>query len=716
MKLHQTCAAALALAVGLGACGGGKKQPTVPVDVLPGDKDSTPGDTDTAGGGDATPEPAVAQGHPKDDLIPRSVLYGNPQKANLQISPDGKWLSWVGPVNGVLNVWVSPSDDVSKAKSVTADTTRPVRSYFWTFDNKHVIYQQDKAGDENFHLFSVDLATGTSTDLVPSAGARVELAGLSPRKPNTVLVSVNDRNPQFFDLYSVDLTTGDKTLLIQNDEFAAIASDNDLNVRFGYATAPDGSNIVKIYDAKKKTWKEYDKIGLDDQWTTNIVGFDKKGTSYYIIDSRNRDTAALYSVNIKTKKKKLVFQDKKADVGGILIHPTEATVEAVNVDFEKPTWNVIDKKVKKDFAALAKLEDGTPVITGTTLDNKTWIVLFDSDHKSPRYYRWDRTAQKGELLFAIRPELDEVPLARMFPNVIKSRDGLDLVSYLTLPNEADAEHDGKADKPVPMVLFVHGGPWARDSWGFNTVHQTLANRGYAVLSVNFRGSTGFGKKFLNASNLQWGKTMHDDLLDAVQWAIDQGVAPKDKICIMGGSYGGYATLVGVAMTPDVFACGVDMFGMSDLVTLQETIPPYWGPLVPVLHARIGDPTTEEGKAALKEISPLTHASDIKVPLLIAQGKNDPRVNESQSQQIVDAMKAKKIPVSYVLFPDEGHGFARPENNIAFFAVAEAFLSVHLGGFYQPITPDEVAASTMQVVAGREWLPGLPAKGKQVSVR
>ncbi len=298
------------------------------------------------------------------------------------------------------------------------------------------------------------------------------------------------------------------------------------------------------------------------------------------------------------------------------------------------------------------------------------------------------------------------PLAKVHPVVIKSRDGLDLVSYLSLPKIADPDGDGKANQPVPMVLFVHGGPWGRDEWGYNPVHQLLANRGYAVLSVNFRGSTGFGKKFLNAGNLQWSKKMHDDLLDAVAWAVEAKVAPKDKVCIMGGSYGGYATLVGLAMTPDAFACGVDVVGPSNLLTLLASIPAYWAPLRATFTQRMGDPDTAEGKALLTAASPLTRAADIRRPLLIGQGANDPRVKQAESEQIVAALKAHRLPVSYVLFPDEGHGFARPENNIAFFAVTEAFLSAHLGGVYQPITPEELSASSIQIKDGKNGIPGL----------
>jgi len=651
----------------------------------------------------------MAEGHPKDGLIPRSVLFGNPQKTALQISPDGAWYSWLAPKDGVLNVWVAPAGDVTKARALTDEKTRPIRQYFWALDKKHLLYSQDKAGDENFHVFAIDVtaATPTAVDLYPAEKARVDVAGMSPKKPGFVLVQANDRNPQLMDLYSIELATGKKTLLMQNDGFLGFVTDTNLEVRFGVKPMPDGSQVLQRYDAAKKTWVDDEKIPAADALTTGIQGFDRSDAAYYISDTRDRDTAALFRVDAKTKKKTLIYQDAKADIGNVLFHPTKITPEAISVDYDKPHWVVLDKKLAKDFDAIAKLDDGDPQIVSTTLDFQTWLVVFNSDHQSPHVWRWDRKKHKGEKLLSIRPELDTAGLAPMYPVVVKSRDGLPLVSYLTLPNEADANHDGKADHPVPTVMFIHGGPWARDDWGYNPIHQQLANRGYAVISVNYRGSTGFGKNFVNAGDKQWGKKMHDDVLDVVQWAIDQGIAPKDKIAIMGGSYGGYETLVGIAMTPDVFACGVDLVGPSDLISFQETIPPYWGPAIPVFHARIGDPSKDDDKKLLRAASPLTYVGQIIRPLLIGQGKNDPRVNERESAQIVKAMQEKHIPVSYLLFPDEGHGFARPENNIAFFGVAEAFLSVHLGGFYQPLTKEELAASSMQIAAGKQWLPGLP---------
>ena len=697
----------MAIVLGIG-CGGGKGGQTVAPPPDLGEPGDPPIAEEPTGGGGEAEEP-VAQGNPKNDLIPRTVLFGNPERAGVQQSPDGKWISWLAPSNGVLNVWVAPADDLAKAKAVTADKTRPVFKYFWAFDNKHLLYLQDKGGDENFHLHRVVLETGEVKDLTPIDGARVEVQALSHKKPGTIIVGMNDRDKSIFDAYSIDLATGEKTLVGQNDQqFVGWIFDNELALRFAQKMDETGAMVTMVKD--KKGWKEFDKVPSEDMLTTAILGFDKKSTGYYGFDSRGRNTAALYRFDARTKKKKLLFEDKKVDVGALIFHPTEKTVQAVSVNYDKPRWHVLDKKIKKDLDALTKIGGGAPIIASRTLDDKFWVVAFDSDVGSPKYYRWDRAKQKEQFLFSVQPALDEQPLVPMHPVVIKTRDKLDMVSYLSLPKAADANADGKADAPVPMVLFVHGGPWGRDDWGFNPIHQMLADRGYAVLSPNFRSSTGFGKAFTNAGDKQWGKKMHEDLLDAVAWAVSSGVTSKEKVCIMGGSYGGYATLAALTLTPDEFACGVDIVGPSSIVTLLETIPPYWVPMIKLFYNRVGDPTTPEGKQALLDVSPLTHADKIKKPLLIGQGANDPRVKKSESDQIVAAMKAKKIPVSYVVFPDEGHGFARPENNLAFFAVTEAFLSVHLGGFYQPITDAEISASSMVVEAGRQWLPGLPKAG------
>ena len=340
-----------------------------------------------------------------------------------------------------------------------------------------------------------------------------------------------------------------------------------------------------------------------------------------------------------------------------------------------------------------------------TLNDDYWIAAYLLDDGPVRYYRYDRARKQAQFLFSNREALEGLPLAKVHPVVIKSRDGLDLVSYYMLPLEGDRDSPGHPSSPLPMALLVHGGPWARDNWGYNPVYQLLANRGYAVLSVNFRGSTGFGKNFVNAANLEWAGKMHDDLVDAVQWAIEQKIADPQRVAILGGSYGGYATLAGLTFTPDTFACGVDIVGPSNLVTLLNTIPPYWEPQVELWANRVGDHRTEEGRAFLTERSPLTHVDRISKPLLIGQGANDPRVKQAESEQIVQAMQDKNIPVTYALYPDEGHGFARPENNLSFFAVTEAFLAGCLGGRHEPVGSD-FEGSSITVPAGAEHIPGL----------
>jgi dipeptidyl aminopeptidase/acylaminoacyl peptidase len=440
--------------------------------------------------------------------------------------------------------------------------------------------------------------------------------------------------------------------------------------------------------------------------TSGPAGFDKTARKLYFQDSRNRDTSGLFAMNLDDGKVELIAEDPRADAGGVLAHPTEKNIQAVSFDYSKNEWKIIDPAIKADFDFLKGVEDGEIIVSDRTLDDKQWIVAFMLDNGPVKTYRYTREPErKVEFLFNNRDDLADYPLVKMHTPVIKSRDGLNLVSYLSLPPGSDPDGDGVPNKPLPMVLNVHGGPWARDSWGLNPYHQWLANRGYAVLSVNYRGSTGFGKNFINAANGEWSGKMHDDLLDAVKWAVDQKIADKDKVAIMGGSYGGYATLVGMAYTPDEFACGVDIVGPSSLVTLLQNIPPYWAPFMPVMKVRVGDVDTEEGRAELMKRSPLSLVDRITKPLLIGQGANDPRVTQLEADQIVKAMQEHKIPVTYVLYSDEGHGFARPENRNSFNAVTEAFLAEQLGGRYEPVG-DDFEGSTIAVPAGANDVPGL----------
>ncbi len=443
-----------------------------------------------------------------------------------------------------------------------------------------------------------------------------------------------------------------------------------------------------------------------DALTTQASGFDASGKTLYWIDSRGRDTAAVFAQNTDTGEKKLIAEDARADAGGAIMHPKTGLIQAAAFEYERQSWKVLDDSIKPDLDALAKVADGDLSITARTEDDAKWTVAFRLDNAPVKYYLYDRPSKKATFLFSNMPKLDGLPLSHMKPVVIKSQDGLNLVSYLTVPTQYDKNNDAKPDNgPIPMVLFVHGGPWARDSWGLNPYAQWLANRGYAVLEVNFRGSTGFGKKFLNAGNLEWAGKMHTDLIDAVNWAVDQKIARKDKIAIMGGSYGGYATLVGLTFTPDVFACGVDIVGPSNIVTLLNTIPPYWKPMITQFTTRVGDHRTEEGKKFLESRSPISFVDKINKPLLIGQGANDPRVKQAEADQIVAAMQKKKIPVTYVLYPDEGHGFARPPNTKSFNAVTELFLAEHLGGAWENIGKD-FEGSTITVPAGQELIPGL----------
>lgn len=667
--------------LGLMACGGGSDDATT----------GTAADDGTAA---APPAAEVA-------LIERTVLFGNPERASGQISPDGRWLGYLAPVDGVLNVWVAPADNPGDARAVTSDTLRGIRMFGFTHATDQLVYLQDEGGDENFHLFVVDLASGEERNLTPFPGARAMPAGTSRHHPDEVLVSVNNRNPQFFDLHRVNLRTGEMTLVYENDEFAGFVTDGDFNVRFASRATADGG--MQYYRATDEGWVEDIRVDQVDAMTTSLAGFDDSGRTLYLLDSRDRDTSALFALDTDSGEARLVHADDRADVSGVQLHPVTGEVQAASVNYRRVEWTFMDADMQRDMERLRSLGDGQVSIASRTSDDRRWVVLLTRADASARYYLFDRDSGETTEWFDTRPALAGLPLQPMHDVVIRSRDGLDLVSYYTLPRGADPAGTGRAATPSPMVLFVHGGPWARDSYGFHSYHQLFANRGYAVLSVNFRGSTGFGKSFVNAGDLQWGRAMHDDLIDAVEWAIEEGITTREQVAIMGGSYGGYATLAGLTMTPEVFACGVDIVGPSNLVTLLESIPPYWAPMRAMFASRVGDLDTEEGRALLVERSPLTHVDNIQRPLLIGQGANDPRVVQAESDQIVEAMQARDIPVIYALYPDEGHGFARPANSLSFTAITEAFLGECLGGRVQPVGDDFQGAS-LQIPAGLDVLP------------
>ena len=651
-----------------------------------------------------TPAVAAAQAAP---LIERSKLFGNPSRAGASLSPDGQWLSWLAPRDGVMNIWVAPVARLDEARPLTASKDRPIRQSFWAPDSSMVMYIQDKGGDENFLLYGIDLQSGQERTLTPFSNTRVEIVNVSPLVKDRILIGLNNRDARWHDVHSLELKTGKLTEIIRGDGYAGFIADANLALRM--ALRPNDSGGYDFFTVRNNVVdsKPVATTTLEDSLTTQPVGFTTDSKTLYWIDSRGRNTTALVAQDVASGKTRVIGESARADVSNTMSNPRSGEIEAYAVNFLREEWTALDSKIGADLAWLREQLKGDVSVTTRTDDDRLWTVAVDPVVASPSVYLFDRAQRTLKQLYVSRPELQGAPLQPMHTLELKSRDGLTLPSYLTLPPGSDANGDGRPEAPVPLVLLVHGGPWARDDYGYDAYHQWLANRGYAVLSVNFRGSTGFGKQFVEAANLEWAGKMHDDLIDAVQWAINNKVAPADKIAIMGGSYGGYATLVGLTFTPTAFACGVDIVGPSNLETLLKTIPPYWTAGIAQFHQRMGNPNTADGLKLLKERSPLYKAGNIVRPLLIGQGANDPRVNQAESDQIVSAMKSKGIPVTYVLFPDEGHGFARPENNIAFNAITENFLSGCLGGRAEAIGTT-VKVSSAKVPEGASFTPGLEA--------
>jgi dipeptidyl aminopeptidase/acylaminoacyl peptidase len=637
-------------------------------------------------------------------LIPRKVFFGNPDKDSVQISPDGAHIAYLAPRDGVLNVWVAPRENLSDARPITQDTGRGIRFFMWAYTNSHILYIQDKGGDENWRLFSVDLTSTESKDLTPFDGVQAQFKKVDPEFPEEIVIGLNNRVPEWHDIYRINIVTGAMTLLQQNETFLDFVIDEEYQLRQAVQMMPDGG--LEIFKSDETgSWETWDTIPAEDLLTTEMVGLDKTGSVVFMKDSRGRNTSAVVARKLADKETTLLAENALADAHDVVRHPTEKHVQAVSFVYERKLWQIIDKSIEPDFTYLRSIADGDVEIVSRSLDDRFWVVLYAVDDGPARFYIYDRQSRTADFLFTNRRELEGQPLVKMHSAVIKSRDDLDLVIYYSLPLDSDTPGDNIPDRPVPMMLFPHGGPWARDFWGYNPWHQWLANRGYAVMFVNFRSSTGFGKAFTNAGDLEFGGKIIEDQVDAVQWAISQGIADPQRVGVMGGSFGGYSTLAGLTMFPELFACGVDLVGPSNLITLLESVPPYWKPALELFTTRVGDHRTEEGRALLTKHSPLTHVDRIRRPLLIGQGANDPRVKQAEADQIVQAMNSKNIPVTYVLYPDEGHGFARPENSLSFFAIAEAFLARCLEGRFEPIG-DDFSDSSLQVLDGVDEVPGL----------
>ena len=599
-------------------------------------------------------------------LIPREVFFNNLEKSLPQLSPDGAKLAFLAPdQRNITNVWV---DD----QIVTSDAKRGIQFYRWEYDNQHILYIQDRDGDENWHLYETDIAAKTTRDLTPFDGVRAELIAYEPQFPRELLIQINRRNPGLFDVYRLNLDGGALELEVENDHNAiAWLADHRLQVRASQSFDQNGNTIIRVRDEKNGPWRELMRWGPEEMG--GIVGFSHDNDSLFLIVSIDANAKRLITVDIATGSCKVIAEDPQYDLTEVMVNPHTHEVEAVKIYRERAAWNILDPAVKVDFVQLEKPDADLSIMNRDQKDEH-WIVKYESSQHPPHYYLYDRLTRSSRFLFTTQPKLENYPLSPMTPISYTARDGMTLHGYLTLPLDADP-------KNLSTILFVHGGPWARDMWGCDPFVQWLANRGYAVLQVNYRGSTGYGKNYCNAGNKEWAGKMHTDLLDGKEWMIEQGYSNPDKVAILGGSYGGYAALVGMAFTPEEFCCGIDLVGPSNLVSLLETIPPYWNPVKSIFDIRVGNLETE--RAFLESCSPIFKVDQICRPLLIAQGANDPRVNQAESDQIVAALRQRGKEVEYLLFSDEGHGFSKPENIIKFCISAEYFLHKHLGGRLQP---------------------------------
>lgn len=612
-------------------------------------------------------------------LIPRQHLFANPARASISISPDGQWLAWLADGDGVMNIWAVPSGHPQEARQITTDRRRGIQAFHWTYLPGMLLFSQDRDGDENWQLFGADLWTGTVRSLTPVApGVRTGVQSISRQRRDEIAIVSNARDARFFDVHVLNLRTGALHCVEENTGFAGFLLDAQYEVRLAVRNTRDGGSEWLRRDAAG-AWQPWQTFSAEDGRSSGPSHFDVHGRTLYAYDSRGRDTAALVAIDWNTGAVTVLAEDPRADIGGVLTDATSHRPLAYGVTYERFGLHVLDESIRPDIDVLnARAGGGEWRMTARTEDDQRWIVAMSSDTRPSSSWLYDRQARTLQHLMDLRPELAGVRLARMQPVVIPARDGLSLVSYLTLPVGTEVGNL-RTTGPLPMVLLVHGGPWSRDSFGFNPMHQWLANRGYAVLSVNFRGSTGFGKRFVNAADGQWGRKMDEDLEDAVAWALERGIADPQRLAIFGASYGGYAVLSALTRYPSRYACGIDVVGPSNLETLLASIPAYWEADRVRQHRALGDPGTEAGRAQLRERSPLHRAAQIRTPLLIAQGANDPRVKQAESEQMVAALRQSGIAVTYALYTDEGHGFVREANRMSFNALCEDFLARHLGG-------------------------------------
>jgi dipeptidyl aminopeptidase/acylaminoacyl peptidase len=644
-------------------------------------------------------------------IIDRELFFGDPEISGAQISPNGHFISFLKPFKGVRNIWVKErSEPFEKGRPITADTTRPVMAYFWSVDSKYVLYVQDKGGDENYRIYAVDpTAAGDpvppARDLTPLEKVRAMIYDVPRKTPNEILIGLNDRRADLHDVYRLNLTTGERTLIRKNDDnVAGWLDDLDGNLRLGLRVTPSGGTEILKLD--KDSLVSIYEVTADE--SCGPIRFAPDGKKFYLETNKGDalDKIQLQLYDLTTGKTTLVDKDplNQVDFAGALFSDVTNDLLGTFYIGDKLRFYPKEKKFAEDYARLKKaLPEGEISLGNMTADENLWVVILSSDVDPGSRYLFDRRTGKAELLYHARPDLPSKDLAPMEPVSYKARDGLTIPAYLVLPK-------GIPEKDLPTVMLIHGGPWYRVSWGYNPEAQFLANRGYAVLMPNFRGSTGYGKKFLNAGNKQWGTGyMQHDITDGVKYLIAKGIADPKRVGIYGGSYGGYATLAGLVFTPNLYAAGVDYVGPSNIITLLSTIPPYWAPIKKIFDVRVGDMNNPKDRERLEEESPLNFAKNIRVPLLVAQGANDPRVKEAESDRIVIAVRDQGKPVEYLVAPDEGHGFAGRDNRMAFYTAQERFFAKYLGGRYQEsVTPEvqkKLTAITVDVSTVK--MPAMP---------
>jgi dipeptidyl aminopeptidase/acylaminoacyl peptidase len=642
--------------------------------------------------------------------IARADLFGEPARHGAQLAPRGDRIAFLAPRDGVTNLWVVSIGAMDDAHPVTDDRALGVRSFAWAHDNATLIYALEEGPNGAARLYAIDAAGASAPRALTPAGANAEIVGLSAADPGGVVIMLNQRDPNWPDLVRVDLANGRRTIIQRNSNTAAVRGfsrfvlDRDNRLRLGVKTLADGSAEVFARDASNR-WYSLLTIPFEDAPSSQPLAFEANERSFLMLDSTGRDRAALVRVDSYTAAKTVLGESARADVVDVWIDPATRAPEAYAAEYLRREWRAIDPDAQADLDFLDRQLTGDFAVTSRSADDARWIVVEEGPTTTARSYlyeRGDAANRRLTQLFRHRPALDQAALQPMTPVEIEARDGLTLVSYLTLPIGSDANADARPEARVPLVLAPHGGPWSRDSYGFNPLHQWLANRGYAVLSVNFRGSTGLGKAFLNAGNGQWGARMQDDLLDAAQWAVENGIAQPDRIAIVGSGFGGYAALAGLAFTPEQFRCAAAYGAPANLTAMVDGAP---GRLREEMLLRVGDIRTAEGRSALRERSPLIRTSQMRRPLLLAMGGRDAFASRAEFDQIAQSLRARRIQLSSIVFPEEGRELVRPQNRLAYYAVLEHFLGNCLGGRIEPVGAAFEGAA-MSVYDGATIAPGL----------